>query len=369
VGSVVLLIALLGTIISSIFAGNQTEYSENLKQVADLAGNLQNEGANAVAQELFSQAGQSVKVENHTLRQNMLYAALSYGNQKLKKPDLPKSKEFLAKVQNNNDNTPEGQQINILTLRTKANLDSLTEGKKNEAKNQYQQALKILKDSKISPFDKSLKNKIISKENVERIHRELIALLDNDSDKNLKNQIKQSLKEHYYEELNNLLENKKWEDADRKTYQMMLFIADREKEEYLDVESIRQFSCPDLKQIDEYWAKNSNGHFGFKKQKEIWIETGNRLDIKDEYTEKDAEAYRRFASRVGWYDEKANLILRYSQVIDTVNQADPTTKTDPNVRYTGRYTGILPTVLLPIPQSYASYATDTNGFLFSHCDL
>jgi myosin heavy subunit len=337
---------------------NLTEYSENLKQVAELAGTLQNEGANAVAQELFSQAGQSVKVENHTLRQDMLYTALSYGNQKLKKPDLPKSKDFLAKVQNNNDNTPESQQIQVLTLRTKANL-AKEDSKNDEAKNQYQQALKILKDSKISPFDKSLKNKIVSKENVERIHRELIALLDNDSDINLKNQVKQSLKEHYYEELNNLLENKKWEDADRKTYQMMLFIADREKEEYLDVENIQQFSCPDFKQIDEYWAKNSNGHFGFKKQKEIWIETGNRLGIEiGEYTKKDEEAYIRFASRVGWYDEKDKDFLRYSQVIDTVNQADPTTKTDPKYRYTG----ILPTIGKTAPGPYLL-------FLLSHCAL
>jgi GUN4-like len=300
----------------------------------------------------------------------MLYAALSYGNQKLKKPDLPKSQDFLNKVKNNNDNTPEGRQIQVLTLRTKANL-AKEDSKNEEAKNQYQQALKILKDSKISPFDKSLKNKIISKENVERIHRELIALLDNESDINLKNQIKQSLKEHYYEELDNLLENKKWEDADSKTYQMMLFIADREKEKYLDVESIQQFSCPDFKQIDEYWAKNSNGHFGFKKQKEIWIETGNRFDIKDEYTEKDAEAYRRFASRVGWYDEKAKDLLRYSQVIDTVNQADPTTKTDPKDVY--RYTGTLPTILYDITTRIPNntYYTDTvlTVSLFSHCDL
>ncbi len=209
-----------------------------------------------------------------------------------------------------------------------------------EAKNQYQQALKILKDSKISPFDKSNATKIVSKENVEAIHRELIALLDKDGDTNLKNKVKESLAENYYAELDNLLKDKKWEDADGKTYQIMLFIADREKQEYLDVEDIQQFSCPDLKQIDEYWAKNSNGRFGFKKQKEIWTKTGGRLGIKlEDWTQEDDARYLEFASQVGWYDKNAKDFLTYSQVIDAVNKADPT-QTDPKTIY--RYTGILP---------------------------
>ena len=42
-------------------------------------------------------------------------------------------------------------------------------------------------------------------------------------------------------------------------------------------------------------------------QKRIWVETGNRLGVKPEdWNEKDSYNYLRFASTVGWYDDRKN---------------------------------------------------------------
>lgn len=85
----------------------------------------------------------------------------------------------------------------------------------------------------------------------------------------------------------------------------MLFIADREKEGWLYIPKLKNFSCPDLKRMDELWVNNSKGHFGFSVQKKIWVKTGNRLGIKPgDWNDSDTQNYLRFANAVGWYNYK-----------------------------------------------------------------
>jgi hypothetical protein len=87
--------------------------------------------------------------------------------------------------------------------------------------------------------------------------------------------------------------------------EMMLFTANRKKERYLDDPQIENFSCPVLKQIDDYWVKSSEGHFGFSVQKKIWVGYfGDRLAIKAvDWNDNDTKNYLDFASTVGWYNE------------------------------------------------------------------
>ena len=72
-----------------------------------------------------------------------------------------------------------------------------------------------------------------------------------------------------YSKLENFLDSGDWKEADQETFNLMLKVADREKEGFLDKESIDNFSCPDLRYIDELWVKSSNGRFGFSVQKSI----------------------------------------------------------------------------------------------------
>lgn len=89
-----------------------------------------------------------------------------------------------------------------------------------------------------------------------------------------------------YKQLRDLLEAGQWKDADRETLTVMLKATDKEQQGWLDVESINNFPCTDLRTIDQLWVKYSDGHFGFSVQKRIWESVG-----KD---------YKKFGDRVGW---------------------------------------------------------------------
>ena len=368
-GSFVLVFTLLFAAISTFVASNKVkevsktnEYITTVEKLAKLAGQLENEGSDVEAKELLSQTGLSVNIKNHKLRQAVLYAGISYAHQKLKLNNLPaanknleSSKKLWKNLQDNNSN--EALQILILTFKTEANLFQ-EQGNIPQAVNSYRKAYMTLNSIKskgnrgkkivdnISPPFQNLPVKILSKQNVEALHREFITLLSKIGDKNLQNQVEESLKEHYLDELNNLLANKKWRQADIKTSRLMLYIANQEKEGYLDVDSLKNFSCKRLKDIDSLWVEHSNGRFGFSVQKQIWKDTGNRLGIElREWTQKYEESYQRFAFRVGWYNQEESW-LNYSRVISIVEKD-----------YQQAPVGILPS-LLP-----GSFTTITSGEL------
>ncbi|MEG4802621.1 GUN4 domain-containing protein [Microcoleus sp. ARI1-B5] len=96
-----------------------------------------------------------------------------------------------------------------------------------------------------------------------------------------------------YTNLRNLLAAKKWKEADEETARVMLKVADREEEGFLDVEHIEKFPCEDLRTIDKLWVKYSNGHFGFSVQKRIYQSLGGTREY-------DQKVWQSFGDRVGW---------------------------------------------------------------------
>jgi predicted NACHT family NTPase len=97
-----------------------------------------------------------------------------------------------------------------------------------------------------------------------------------------------------YQQLETFLKNGQWREADQETTRLMLLIAKREDEGYLDVESIKKFPCEELRTIDKLWVDYSNGKFGFSVQKKVWIDCGG-VPGEDDYG-----VYIKFADRVGW---------------------------------------------------------------------
>ncbi|MFM6487700.1 MAG: protein kinase domain-containing protein [Dolichospermum sp.] len=73
-----------------------------------------------------------------------------------------------------------------------------------------------------------------------------------------------------YRKLRDLLKAGKWKEADEETLRVMLAVAKREREGWLNVENIDNFPCADLRTIDQLWVKYSNGRFGFSVQKQIY---------------------------------------------------------------------------------------------------
>lgn len=97
----------------------------------------------------------------------------------------------------------------------------------------------------------------------------------------------------FISKLRDLLASKKWDKADKETLKIMLQVTGREKEGWLDVASIQNFPCEELRAIDQVWLQFSNGRFGFSVQKRIWKSVGGNLKPDD-------KIYQAFGDRVGW---------------------------------------------------------------------
>jgi hypothetical protein len=97
-----------------------------------------------------------------------------------------------------------------------------------------------------------------------------------------------------YQQLETFLKNGQWREADQETTRLMLLIAKREDEGWLDVKSIEKFPCEELRIIDTLWVHYSKGKFGFSVQKKVWIACGG---VPGKY---DYDVYKKFADQVGW---------------------------------------------------------------------
>ncbi|MBE9233132.1 GUN4 domain-containing protein [Cuspidothrix issatschenkoi LEGE 03284] len=96
-----------------------------------------------------------------------------------------------------------------------------------------------------------------------------------------------------YSKLRDLLTQGKWKEADEETRRVMLAVAKREKEGWLNDRSIDNFPCEDLRTIDQLWVKYSGGKFGFSVQKRIYQGFGGTREYNSEIWEK-------FGNKVGW---------------------------------------------------------------------
>jgi len=98
-----------------------------------------------------------------------------------------------------------------------------------------------------------------------------------------------------YNSLRQLLATGQWRRANDRTEQLMLQAAGREGQGWLAAQNLDNFSCWDLKTIDNLWKEYSQGRFGFSVQFPIFIETGNKPGRLV-----DVDAYEKFGDRIGW---------------------------------------------------------------------
>ncbi|MBO3461221.1 AAA-like domain-containing protein [Aetokthonos hydrillicola Thurmond2011] len=314
IGSVALLLTLVGAAISVTWAGTKlqeigekTKYLSDLYELSKLSERLVKSDKLSAANQARQKIGLSYAIENHELKKAMIFTSMSQAYQQLNEWDQAEKKitESQNILEANKDNITSSEGLQIQVLSQKIQGDLLVEKKETQkAIEAYKAAFNILKSlsTQTSPNNSS---QIITAKNIESVHRSLIELLsNNNTELDLKTQVEQSLTEYLYVQLSSYLKVKNLQQADRLTYQLMLNIAKREKEGYLDYDQINTFSCPALRRIDKLWF-NSDNRFGFRVQKEIWIKTGNRLGIKlEQWNDKDKENYYRFAKAVGWYDDK-----------------------------------------------------------------
>jgi serine/threonine protein kinase len=98
-----------------------------------------------------------------------------------------------------------------------------------------------------------------------------------------------------YNNLRDLLKAEKWEEADEETTRVMLAVANKNRlrKSWLNVDSIDNFPCEDLRSIDQLWVKYSDGRFGFSVQKKIYQSLGGTRSY-------DEKMWQAFGDKVGW---------------------------------------------------------------------
>ena len=100
-----------------------------------------------------------------------------------------------------------------------------------------------------------------------------------------------------YTKLRNLLKEGKWSEADLHTYQLVGQIVEsaklNNKRTFIELKTIAEYSCPDVRTIDYLWKKYSNDRFGFSPQQQVWKSVNQKGDFS-------TETWRRFATEVGW---------------------------------------------------------------------
>jgi serine protease Do len=96
-----------------------------------------------------------------------------------------------------------------------------------------------------------------------------------------------------YQQLENFLKAEQWRKADQQTWELLKQVGNEGNVAYLTPENIKNFSCSDLKRIDDLWLKYSQNKFGFSVQNNIWQGLGGNANS-------DEIIWRRFSIRVGW---------------------------------------------------------------------
>ena len=100
-----------------------------------------------------------------------------------------------------------------------------------------------------------------------------------------------------YTKLRNLLREQKWSEADIHTYRLIEQVVKSAKQQnkhiFIELKTIAEFSCPDIRTVDYLWRKYSDAKFGFSPQQEIWQSVNQKGDFS-------TQTWRRFATEVGW---------------------------------------------------------------------
>jgi hypothetical protein len=257
--------------LNKVNAKNEDTKAEvaNVRKLVELAGKLRNESS-SYSDEALRLAALSFNIDNHQLKQALLFSAKSQAYQELKdwmnaRNEIQESQLSLSQADKNELVSNQGLQIQVLFQKSQGDL--LVQDK------QYPKAIDSLRVAfnilMVYPIetDFTKENQLLTGENIESVHRGLIKL--NPQNKELKKQVEESLKKHLYTQLEYFLKAKNWELADRETHKLVLNIAKRETERYLDYKQINSFSCDDLRKIDQLWISNSDNRFGFSVQKKM----------------------------------------------------------------------------------------------------
>ena len=278
-----------------------------------LANQLYDSGKTEEAEEALKYSGLYFQIDDYEVKKAMLFAAISLAYQHLE--NWEDAQEFIDNSLNllpNNSNNNSTEMVQTLIFSKALQGDLLRRQDKNEdAKKYYTEAFDLLQKypQQTNPFQNTVP--ILTAANIESIHRELLNLIPLDSPRqDERNAIRTSLKKHLLAELDYLMQQKNWQEADRQDYGFLVFVGDKD-EDGLEWRELEQFPCNDLKELDDIWLKNSANKYGYSVQKDIL--SGIYQDRGETFYSVDweqrrlinwsDEAYLQFAEEIGWRNE------------------------------------------------------------------
>ncbi|HAC64564.1 MAG TPA: hypothetical protein DCF68_13755 [Cyanothece sp. UBA12306] len=94
-----------------------------------------------------------------------------------------------------------------------------------------------------------------------------------------------------------LLADKRWSEANDKTWEKLIQEGDTNNSGYLESHEVESLNCQTLINIDDLWRKYSNEKYGFGVQRGVYLETHRTMSLK----QSNMDTYTKFAKRLGWY--------------------------------------------------------------------
>ena len=322
IGSIALGITLLGATISAGFGIIQVNKAQNnLKQAQEtlaktnqaleavsglslLAGELRHNGDVKESDEALRKAGLSTLIANEELKQTWLLAATAEAYQSLGDEGLKQAQDTLKKLLSL-DSPNQNTQVDPNILNQVWAFVYFQAGKVEGKQNYYQDAYDALKASNFDPFNSNVETDVLNEQDVENIHYQLIKSKNIDINSEI-NSIAKSFREHLYAGLASSLHKNRLKEADYRNFEIMLYIAGREKARGFSIESgekFDKFDCSALREIDDIWHNYSRtpGNFGFRVQKEIWQKNGTPS------VDSPPEMWRKFYIDLGWKREESGI--------------------------------------------------------------
>jgi hypothetical protein len=301
IGNGILVLTLLGAVFLGIWGANvQDRYAEQVKNLSQLSGlirELQSAGEQEEADEVRRLLGLSQDQEieeNRDLQQAFLLSsiALAYHNLGRTQDAITAIEDSMKELRNGDmKNSPLEKEVLIHALNIQG---AIYKNQNNQiAIEAYEEALDLL-ESDSNQFNSLNSNaKIITFDTIRAMTHELIEMLMIEPAQNndLLSRVRTSQKEYFYAELEKLLKNKNWEEADNLTAELIWALAGKSQERSFRAEDSRYFSCEELRTIDNLWTENSDQRFGFSVQSNIWQYEAN-------------EALIEFMELVGWGEFK-----------------------------------------------------------------
>jgi hypothetical protein len=149
-----------------------------------------------------------------------------------------------------------------------------------------------------------------------------------------------------YTPLRQILQQKKWKEADDITFKLMLESSKHQNQDWtnrdwLTEKAINSFACEDLKIIDQLWFENSNKQLGLSAQLKFWNDARNNSTNL-------IENYRKFAELLEWI--RPSIITSGSSYISS-----------DDINYTNPPQGHLPVqITYPLEKGWLNWGSDTN---------